>query len=40
MHDFRKSLVNSALRKVLKWLHYPLSLRHIEEMIAKTRCFR
>ena len=26
MHDFRKSLVNSALRKVLKRLHYPLEV--------------
>jgi putative transposase len=54
MHDFRKSVVNSALRKVLKRLHYPLevmlscvtcyvayplSLRHIEEMIAKNAVF-
>ncbi len=48
MLDFRKSSINSALRKVLKRLHYPLevmltcvrwyvayplSLRHIEEMM-------
>ena len=26
MHDFRKSLVNTALRKVLKRLHYPLEV--------------
>ena len=51
MLDFRKSSINSALRKVLKRFHYPfevmltcvrwyvaypLSLRHVEEMIAKT----
>lgn len=50
MHDFHISLINSALRKVLKWLHYPLkvmlicvrwyvayplSLRHIEEMMQE-----
>lgn len=54
MHDFRKRLVNSALRKVLKRLHYPLevmlicvrwyvayplSLRHIEEMMQERGCF-
>ena len=54
MHDFRKSLVNSALRKVLKRLHYPLevmltcvkwyvayplSLRHIEEMMRERGVF-
>ena len=54
MHDFRKSLVNSALRKVLKRLHYPLevmlicvrwyvayplSLRHIEEMMQERGVF-
>ncbi|HAL38451.1 MAG TPA: IS6 family transposase, partial [Polaromonas sp.] len=26
MHDFRKSLVNRALRTVLKRLHYPLEV--------------
>jgi len=26
MHDFRKSLVNSASRKVIKRLHYPLEV--------------
>jgi len=50
MLDFRKSSINSALRKVLKRLHYPLevmltcvrwyvayplSLRHIEEMMRE-----
>lgn len=54
MHDFRKSLVNSTLRKVLKRLHYPLevmlicvrwyvayplSLRHIEEMMQERGVF-
>jgi putative transposase len=39
MHDFRKSLVNSALRKVLKRLYYPLSLRHIEEMMQERGVF-
>jgi len=54
MHDFRKSLVNSALRKVLKRLHYPLevmltcvrwyvayplSLRHIQEMMRERGVF-
>jgi len=48
MLDFHKSLINSALRKVLKRVHYPLevmltcvrwyvayplSLRHVEEMM-------
>ena len=50
MLDFRKSLIDSTLRKVLKRLHYPLevmltcvrwyvayplSLRHIEEMMQE-----
>ena len=50
MHDFRKSLINSTLNKVLQRLHYPLevmltcvrwyvayplSLRHIEEMMQE-----
>ena len=54
MLDFRKSLVNIALRKVLKRLHYPLevmlicvrwyvayplSLRHIEEMMQERGVF-
>jgi transposase-like protein len=26
MHDFRISLINSALRKVFKRLHYPLEV--------------
>ena len=26
MHDFRKSLINSTLSKVLKRLHYPLEV--------------
>ena len=26
MPDFRKSLIDSTLRKVLKWLHYPLEV--------------
>ena len=54
MHDFRKRLVNSALRKVLKRLHYPLevmltcvrwyvayplSLRHIQEMMRERGVF-
>ena len=54
MLDFRKSLIDNTLRKVLKRLHYslevmltcvrwyvayPLSLRHIEEMIAKSAVF-
>ena len=54
MHDFRKSLVNSVLRKVLQRLHYPLevmltcvrwyvayplSLRHIEELMHQRGVF-
>ena len=54
MLDFRKSSINSALRKVLKRLHYPLevmltcvrwyvayplSLRHIEEMMRERGIF-
>ena len=54
MLDFRQSLINSSLRKVLKWLHYPLevvltcvrwyvayplSLRHIEEMMQERGVF-
>jgi len=54
MLDFRKSSINSALRKVLKRLHYPLevmltcvrwyvayplSLRHIEEMMQERGVF-
>ena len=54
MLDFRKSSINSALRKVLKRLHYPLevmltcvrwyvayplSLRHIEEMMHERGVF-
>ena len=54
MHDFRKSSINSALRKVLIRLHYPLevmlicvrwyvayplSLRHIEEMMQERGVF-
>ena len=54
MLDFRKSSINSALRKVLKRLHYPLevmltcvrwyvayplSLRHIEEMMWERGVF-
>jgi transposase-like protein len=50
MLDFRQSLINSSLRKVLKRLHYPLevmltcirwyvayplSLRHVEEMMQE-----
>ena len=50
MLDFRKSLINATLRKVLKRLHYPLevmltcvrwyvayplSLRHVEEMMQE-----
>ena len=50
MLDFRQSLINSTLRKVLKRLHYPLevmltcvrwyvayplSLRHVEEMMQE-----
>ncbi len=52
--DFRKSSINCALRKVLKWFHYPLevmltcvrwyvayplSLRHIEEMMQERGVF-
>jgi transposase-like protein len=51
MLDFRKSLIHSTLRKVLKRLHYPLltcvrcyvtcplSLRHIEEMMQERGVF-
>ena len=54
MLDFRKNSINSALRKVLKRLHYPLevmltcvrwyvayplSLRHIEEMMQERGVF-
>ena len=54
MLDFRKSLIDSTLRKVLKRLHYPLevmlvcvrwyvayplSLRHIEEMMQERGVF-
>ena len=54
MHDFRKSLINSTLSKVLKRLHYPLeviltcvrwyvayplSLRHVEEMMQEFGVF-
>ena len=54
MLAFRKSLINSTLRKVLKRLHYPLdvmltcvrwyvayplSLRHIEEMMQERGVF-
>jgi transposase-like protein len=54
MLDFRKSLIDSILRKVLKRLHYPLevmltcvrwyvayplSLRHIEEMMQERGVF-
>jgi putative transposase len=54
MLDFRQSLINNALRKVLKRLHYPfevmlacvrwyvaypLSLRHIEEMMQERGVF-
>ncbi len=54
MLDFRKSSINSALRKVLKRFHYPLevmltcvrwyvayplSLRHIEEMMRERGVF-
>jgi transposase-like protein len=54
MHDFRQSLIDSTLRKVLKRLHYPLevmltcvrwyvayplSLRHIEEMMQERGVF-
>ncbi|MDD2920442.1 IS6 family transposase [Rhodoferax sp.] len=54
MLDFRKSLINATLRKVLKRFHnplevmltcvrwyvaYPLSLRHVEEMMQKRGVF-
>ena len=54
MHDFRKSLIDSNLRKVLKRLHYPLevmlvcarwyaayplSFRHLEEMMQERGVF-
>ena len=54
MLDFRQSLINSTLKKVLKRLHYPLdvmltcvrwyvayplSLRHIEEMMQERVVF-
>ena len=54
MLDFRKSLINATLRKVLKRFHYPLevmltcvrwyvayplSLRHIEEMMQECGVF-
>ena len=54
MLDFRKSSINSALRKILKRFHYPLevmltcvrwyvayplSLRHIEEMMQERGVF-
>ena len=54
MLDFRKSLIDSTLRKVLKRLHYPLevmltcvrwyvayplSLRHVEEMMQERGVF-
>ncbi|MSQ76650.1 MAG: IS6 family transposase, partial [Rhodoferax sp.] len=54
MHDFRKSLINSTLHKVLQRLHYPLevmltcvrwyvayplSLRHVEEMMHERGVF-
>jgi putative transposase len=54
MFDFRQSLINSTLKKVLKRLHYPLdvmltcvrwyvayplSLRHIEEMMQERGVF-
>ncbi len=39
MHDFRKSLVNSALRKVFNRLHCPLGLRHIGEMMRAWGVF-
>lgn len=54
MLDFRKSLINSTLSKVLKRLHYPLevmltcvrwyvayplSLRHVEEMMQERGVF-
>ena len=54
MLDFRKSLINGTLNKVLKRLHYPLkvmltcvrwyiayplSLRHVEEMMQECGVF-
>ena len=54
MLDFRQSLINSALNKVLERLHYPLevmltcvrwyvayplSLRHVEEMMQERGVF-
>jgi transposase-like protein len=54
MLDFRKSLINSTLNKVLQRLHYPLevmltcvrwyvayplSLRHVEEMMQERGVF-
>ena len=54
MLDFRQSVINSTLKKVLKRLHYPLdvmltcvrwyvtyplSLRHIEEMMQERGVF-
>ena len=54
MLDFRKSLIDSSLNKVLKRLHYPLevmltcvrwyvayplSLRHVEEMMRERGVF-
>lgn len=54
MHDFRKSLIGSTLKKVLKRMHYPLevmltcvrwyvayplSLRHVEEMMQERGVF-
>ena len=54
MLDFRQTLINSTLRKVLKRLHYPievmltcvrwyvaypLSLRHVEEMMQERGVF-
>ena len=54
MHDFRQSLINSTLNRVLKRLHYPLevmltcvrwyvayplSLRHVEEMMQERGVF-
>lgn len=35
MLDFSKNLIDSTLRKVLKRLHYPLILRHVEEMMQE-----
>ena len=54
MLDFRKSLINSTLNRVLKRLHcpldvmltcvrwnvaYPLSLRHVQEMLQEQGVF-